>query len=144
MKLIALAAFLLLPNAALAQVYKCTGKDGRVTWSQTKPRDAACAETAPASTAPTGAGGSNMESLMKMSGEIDKQRAAQNKVQREAAEQQAVREARCSRSRSRLAFLQQASRVFVMREDGTRDYQSDEQKAASEAEAQSAVSRDCG
>lgn len=140
------AAFLLLllPFAAPAQVYKCTGTDGKVTYSQTKPRDSACAETAPAATAPTGAGsGSNMENLMKFSGEIDQQRAAQAKMDQRAAQQDAAKQAACSQSRSRLAMLQQASRLFVMKEDGTREYRSDAQKDAAEAEARAAVAQYC-
>ena len=131
--------------AAPAQVYKCTGKDGKVTYSQTRPRDSACAETAGlASTAPTGAGsGSNMDNLMKFSGEIDKQRAEQAKVDGRAEQQAAQKAAACSQSRSRLAMLQQASRLFVMKEDGTREYKSDAQKDAAEAEARAMVAQFC-
>ena len=146
MKRFAIAAVLLLaPLAAPAQVYKCTGKDGRVTFSQTKPRDSACAETAgTAATTPTGAGsGSTMDNLMKFSGEIDKQRAEQAKVDAEAAQQDAMKKAACSQSRRRLALLQQSSRMFVMKEDGTREYKSDAQKDAAEAEAQAAVAQFC-
>lgn len=56
---VAAAMLLVMPCTATAQIYKCTGKDGRVQFSQTKPREANCEESAAKAPPPNG---SNVDS----------------------------------------------------------------------------------
>lgn len=136
-------AFLLAPTLAAAQVYKCTGKDGRVTYSQTPPKDGACKENPLRSTDPTGA---DAGSLKQFNENIDATRKseAENKLKadREAA-LAANRQVRCSNARSRLAFLEQANRLAVVDASGERHYQDDAQKQQLKAEAQAAIAANC-
>ena len=134
------AACLLLPATASAQVYKCTGKDGRVQYSQTKPRDGACQETGLKPPPPIGSGS---DGLMKFSDEIDQSRAEEAKVRARAAEDQAARQAACSAARRRAAALEQVSRVFSVDEQGERHYRSEAEKDRMAAEARQAVAQFC-
>ena len=141
MRLAALLALLLSPGLAGAQVFKCTGKDGRVTYSQTKPRDEACAETAPRAAPPVG---TNVDALMKFSKEIDKSRGAENEARERAEQEQAVREARCKQARARLALIDQSTHVFTMDEKGERHYGTAAQRDQVEDAARQSVARECG
>ena len=139
-----LAATLLLSTPlADAQVYKCTGKDGRVTYSQTPPKDGACKENQMRSTDPTGA---DAGSLKQFNESIDASRKAESEDRKKADREAALaanKQARCSSARSRLAFLEQASRLAVIDESGQRHYQDDAQKQQMKAEAQAAVAANC-
>lgn len=141
---VVIVTLLLLPGLAPAQVYKCTGKDGRVTYSQTRPRDADCKESR---ITPTESTGANVDDLKKYSEKLDQSRQAdtkdRQKAEREQA-QQAQRQARCSAARSRVAFLDQASRLVTIDEKGERHYQDDAQKQQLKNEAQQAVAQNCG
>jgi hypothetical protein len=136
-----IAAALLLPPAASAQVYKCTGKDGRVQYSQTRPRGAECQENAVRAPA---AIGSDVGGLMKYGEEIDKSRAAEAKDREQAQQQQAQRQAACSQARARAAALDRASRVFSVDASGERHYRSAAERDAMDAAARSDVTKFCG
>lgn len=136
-----LAVILLLPGAAAAQVYKCTGKDGRVQYSQARPRGAECQENAVR--APP-AIGSDVDGLMKYGEEIDKSRAAEAKDREQAQQEQAQRQAACAQARARAAALDQASRVFSVDEKGERHYRSAAERDAMEASARQMVAEFCG
>lgn len=136
----ALLAALLLPAMADAQVYKCTDRSGRVAYSQVKPRGAHCEESG---VQPAPRIGTDVDNLMKFSGEIDKTREAEGQVRAEAQQQQAQREARCARARGQLASLQTAHRVFYIDDKGQRQYQNDAQRDALIGAAQAAVAREC-
>lgn len=137
---IALLAALLLPGMATAQVYKCTDQNGRVAYSQVKPRGAQC-EDSGVKPAPTI--GSNVDNLMKYSGEIDKRREAEGQVRAEALQQQAQRKMRCGYARRELAALQTANRIFYIDDKGQRRYQDDAQRDRIIGAAQAAVAREC-
>jgi hypothetical protein len=138
---LALLVALLLPGAsAAAQVYKCTDKNGRVAYSQVKPRGSACEESG---VQPAPKIGSDVENLMKYSGEIDKVREAEGKVRSEAEQQQAQRELRCGYARRQLAGLQTANRVFYIDDKGQRQYQDDAQRDQMIAAAQATVASEC-
>lgn len=139
-----LALMVLLAAApAGAQVYKCTGKDGRVTYSQLPPKDGSCKENQLRPTDPTGA---DSGSLKQFNENIDASRKAdaenRQKADREAA-LAANRQARCSNARSRLAYLGQVSRLAIVDESGERHYQDDAQKQQLKAEAQAAIDANC-
>jgi hypothetical protein len=139
-----LALIMLLPaGPAAAQVYKCTGKDGRVSYSQTPPKEGACKENLLRSTEPTGA---DSGSLKQFNENIDASRKTEaqdkQKADREAA-LAANKQVRCSNARSRLAFLEQASRLAVIDESGQRHYKDEAQKQQMKAEAQAAVAANC-
>lgn len=136
-----LAVALLVPGVAPAQVYKCTGKDGRVHYSQTKPRDADCEETRVAAPPPSGA---NVDEMVKHSRTIDQARQKEAGQRQQAEQQQAQKQALCNAARSRLALLGQSHRVFIMDEKGERHYQDDTQRRQLEDSAQQAVARECG
>lgn len=145
MRIVALsvAACLLLPQFALAQVYKCTDKEGRITYSQTPPKEGACKENQLRSTDPTGA---DSGSLKQFNEQIDASRKSDAESQRKADREAALaanKQARCSSARSRVAFLEQASRLAVIDESGQRHFQDDAQKQQMKAEAQAAVAANC-
>lgn len=134
---------LLTAGPAVAQVYKCTGKDGRVTYSQTRPRDADCKES---QAKPPESTGANVDDLKKYSEKLDESRKAEAKDRQKADQeqaQQAQRQARCTAARSRVAFLDQASRLAVIDEKGERHYQDDAQKQRLKDEANAAVAASC-
>lgn len=138
-----IASCLLLPQGALAQVYKCTGKDGRVSYSQTAPKDGTCKENQLRSTDPTGA---DSGSLKQFNENIDASRKAESEDRKKADREAALaanKQARCNNARSRVAFLEQASRLAVIDESGQRHYQDDAQKQQLKAEAQAAVAANC-
>jgi hypothetical protein len=133
----------LLPQSALAQVYKCTGKDGRVTYSQTAPKDGTCKENQLRPTDPTGA---DSGSLKQFNENIDASRKAEADGKQQAEREAALaanKQARCSNARSRAAFLEQTSRLAVIDESGERHYQDDAQKQQLKAEAQAAIAANC-
>lgn len=136
-----IAAVVLLPDAASAQVYKCTGKDGRVQYSQTRPRGAECQENAVRAPATVG---NDVEGLLKYGEEIDKARAAEAKGREQAQQEQARRQAACSQARARAAALEQASRVFSVDENGERHYRSAAERDAMAASARQMVAEFCG
>lgn len=138
---VALLAALLLPGVATAQVYKCTDRNGRVAYTQVKPRASQCEDSG---VKPAPRIGTNVDNLLKFSGEIDKTREAEGKVRAEAQQQQAERELRCGAARRQLAGLQTANRVFYIDDKGERQYQSDAQRDQLVAAAQAAVARECG
>src|SRR5687767_3118368 len=120
-----IAAALLMPGLAPAQVYKCTGKDGRVHYTQTKPRDADCEETRVAAPPPSGA---NVDEMVKHSRQIDQARQKEAGQRQQAEQQEAQRQARCNEARTRLAFIGQSHRLFTIDEKGERHYQDDTQR----------------
>jgi hypothetical protein len=140
LRLAALATILMVPGAALAQVYKCTDKNGRVAYSQVKPRGSACEDSG---VQPAPRIGSDVDNLMKYSGEIDKVREAEGQVRAEAQQQQAQRDLRCGYARRQLAGLQTANRVFFIDDKGQRQYQNDAQRDQMVAAAQAAVASEC-
>jgi hypothetical protein len=134
---------LLAPALAPAQVYKCTDKDGRITYSQTPPKEGACRENQLRSTDPTGA---DAGSLKQFNEQIDASRNSDAESKRKADREAALaanKQARCSSARSRVAFLEQASRLAVIDESGQRHFQDDAQKQQMKAEAQAAVAANC-
>jgi Domain of unknown function (DUF4124) len=140
-KLCAAVLLLLAPGLATAQVYKCTGKDGRATYSQTRPRDGDCQESRISAPPPMGA---DLDSLKAFGEQVDKSREAEAGVRARAEQQQAQKDARCSQWRRRLAALEQASRVFTVDEKGERHYRTDEQNDAMRDEARQGVAAECG
>lgn len=137
----ALLCLLLVPGAALAQVYKCKDKAGRVQYTQTKPRGADCEGMNAVAPKPIG---TDVNSLMQFSKEIDESRAAESKDQQKSERQQAAQEARCRSARSREAALEQVGRIFTVDEKGERHYQSDAQNEQTRQAARDAVARECG
>jgi len=142
MKLVLALALLAAPGLAFGQVYKCVDKNGRTTYTQTKPKDANC-DGVNAPTAPATAEG-NADSLKKFGEEIDKSRAEEAKGRQQAEQQQAQKAARCAQARNRLAALEQASKVFTVDEQGERHYQSTEQNDQMRADARQSVAAECG
>ena len=142
MRILAAALVLLLaPGLASAQVYKCKdNKTGRVTYTQTKPKDATCDGDVRAAPAP--AEGSN-DSLKKFGEEIDKSRAEDAKARQQADQAQAQKAARCAQWRQRLATLERVSKVFTVDEQGERQYRTDEQNDAMREEARQGVAAEC-
>jgi hypothetical protein len=138
---IALLVALLLPGTAIAgQVYKCTDKNGRVAYSQVKPRGSTCEDSG---VQPAPKIGTNVENLMKYSGEIDQVREAEGQVRAEAQQEQAQRELRCGYARRELAALQTSNRIFFIDDKGQRQYQNDAQRDQMVAAAQAAVASEC-
>lgn len=136
----ALLVALLLPGAATAQVYKCTDPNGRIAYSQVKPRGSSCEDSG---VRPAPKIGSNVDNLMKYSSQIDEAREAEGKVRAEAQQQQAQRDLRCAAARRELAALQTSHRVFFIDDKGQRQYQSDAQRDQLIAAAQAATAREC-
>ena len=66
-----LLPLLLAPGLARAEVYKCKDKAGRIQYTQTKPRGAECEGVTVSGPKPIG---TDVDSLMKFSKEIDKSR----------------------------------------------------------------------
>jgi hypothetical protein len=137
----ALLVLLLLPGLASAQVYKCKDKNGKVTYTQTKPAGADCSGNVPTAPAPASDGA---DPLKGFSEEVGKSRAAEGQARDAAAQQQAQREARCAQWRTRLAALEAASRVFTVDEKGERHYRSDQENEAQREQARQGVAADCG
>lgn len=137
---VALLAALLLPGPVVGQVYKCTDKHGRVAYTQVKPRGSQCEDSG---VQPAPKIGSDVENLLKYSGEIDKEREAEGKVRAEAQQQQVQRELRCNAARRELAALQTSHRVFFIDDKGQRQYQNDAQRDQLVAVAQAAATREC-
>ena len=137
----AVALLLLLPCLSHAQVYRCVDKNGRVQYSQTKPRDADCAGVNTPAPPPSGA---NVGSPKPFTDEIDKSRAEEAQVRQQAEQQQAQKEARCGMARQRLVVLEQANKVFTIDEQGERHYQNDAQNDALREAARQSIAAECG
>lgn len=133
---------LLLPGLASAQVYKCKDpRTGRVTYVQTKPKDAQCDGDVPTAPAPASDGS---DPLKKFGEEVGKSREAEAQARQRSEQAQAQRAARCEQWRRRLAALEAASRVFTVDEKGERHYRTDAENEAQKEQARAGVAADCG
>ena len=142
---LAVAALLLLlvPGLASAQVYRCKDpKTGRVTYVQTKPKDAQCDGDAPRSAPAPASDGS--DPLKKFGEETDQSRAAEAQARERAEKVRAQREALCAQWQKRLAAYEAATRVYTVDEQGERHYRTDAENEAQKAEARQGVARECG
>lgn len=141
MRPILLILLLLAPGLATAQVYKCVGPDGRVKYTQTKPKDAECSgevrKPPPTSTEP------GADPYKNIGAQADERQAADAKSREAAAQEQAQKAQRCAQWRERLAALERASHVFTTDEQGERQYNSAQQNDGLREEARQGVAQDC-
>src|SRR5262245_15664321 len=93
-----LLTLLALPGLAQAQVYRCVDKNGRTTFSQTKPADKDCQGQDSTGPGPSGADGG---SLQEYSQQLDKSRGEEAKARQKSDQQQANHDARCSDAKAR-------------------------------------------
>jgi hypothetical protein len=131
---------LLAPGFATAQVYKCVGKDGRVKYTQTKPKDAECSGDV---SKPPAAASDEADPYKNIGAQADERQAADAKAREAAAAEQAQKAQRCAQWRERLAALERASHVFTTDEQGERQYNSAQQNDGLREEARAGVARDC-
>jgi hypothetical protein len=141
LRFLAVVLLCLAPGLAAAQVYKCVDKEGRVKYTQTKPKDAECSGSVPSAAPPPAEG--YVDPLKNFAGEVGKAREADAKVRQDTAQQQAQKDARCAQWRQRLTALERASQVFTTDEKGERHYQSAEQNDQLRAEARQGVATEC-
>src|SRR5690349_16648893 len=133
---------LLAPALASAQVYKCKDpKTGKVTYVQTKPKDADCGGAPPRSAPAPASDGT--DPLKKFGEETGKAREAESDQRRKADEAQARRESLCAQWRQRLSALEATSRVYTVDEQGERHYRSDAENEQQKAEARAGVAAEC-
>ena len=140
MRAIVLLMLLLAPGLATAQVYKCIGKDGRVKYTQTKPKDADCSGEV---RKPPPAASDGADPYKNIGAQADQRREADAKASEAAAQEQAQKAQRCAQWRERLAALERASHVFTTDENGERQYNSAQQNDGLREEARAGVARDC-
>ena len=143
LRLLGIAALLLLaPGLAAAQVYKCKDpKTGRVTYVQTKPKDAECEGDAPrAAPAPASDG---TDPLKKFGEDVGKSREAEAGQRKKADDAQARRQSLCAQWRTRLTALEAATRIYTVDEQGERHYRSDAENEAQKQEARQGVAAEC-
>ena len=142
MRFLGVALLLLLaPGLATAQVYKCKDpKTGRVTYMQTKPKDATCDGDVRAAPAPASDGA---DPLKNFGEEVGKSREAEAQQRQKSEQAEAQRAALCSQWRQRLAALEAASKVFTVDEQGERHYRSDAENEQQRAEARQGVAASC-
>ena len=141
MRAIVLLMLLLAPGLATAQVYKCIGKDGRVKYTQTKPKDAECSgevRAPPPTSSPEG-----HDPYKGIGAQADQRQADDARAREAAAAEQAQKAQRCQQWRDRLAALERASHVFTTDEKGERHYNSAQQNDGLREEARAGVARDC-
>lgn len=138
--MLAATALALACGPAPAEIYRCVGKDGQVTYSQTRPASGSCGNAKVSAPQSSGANGGD---LMKFSKEIDKDHAAQAKDQQKTDQAQAQRERGCRQSRARLATLEQVNRIFTVDEKGERHYSSDAEKDAETSRVRQEVAEYC-
>jgi hypothetical protein len=141
LRLFVAAVLLLVPDLATAQVYKCTDKDGRVKYTQTRPKGTECTENAPKAPSPLGTG--SAEPYKDIGTQADQRQAADARARETAAQQQAAKDARCAQWRARLAALERASHVFRTDEKGEREYNTAQQNDALREEARNGVAAEC-
>jgi hypothetical protein len=138
--IVLLLLLLLVPGLASAQVYKCKDKDGRVKYTQTKPKDADCSGEV---RTPPPASSDGADPYKTIGAQADQRREADAKAGEAAAQEQAQKAQRCAQWRERLAALERASHVFTTDEKGERQYNSAQQNDGLREEARAGVARDC-
>lgn len=140
MRSIIVLVLLLVPGLATAQVYKCVGQDGRVKYTQTKPKDADCSGEV---RKPPPAASDGADPYKAIGAQADQRREADARASEAAAQEQAQKAQRCAQWRERLAALERASHVFTTDENGERQYNSAQQNDGLREEARAGVARDC-
>lgn len=130
------------PIASQAQVYKCVGADGRVSYVQT-PSDAARCESARIKAPPPGSS-PHVESLNKFVQQADKSNAAAKASRAKSEEEAAVRESRCNAARGDLKFLErEGATYFVIDDSGERQAINAEQHQQRVQQARERVAAAC-
>ena len=79
--------------------------------------------------------------LVKM---LEEERLAKEQAKQEAAAEAKEKEQHCIRFKNRLAYLDRYTHIYNEREDGTRDYMSDEEMDAYRARVKEQYRQECG
>jgi len=139
-----LAAALVCAVRAEAQVYRWVDKDGKVHYSDQKPKDAK-ADEMPIASQP-----SDPEALEKTLAELQQQNAgleeAEAQRRQAAADKKRQAEAlaaRCKTAQAEAQLLRQVNRYFTVDDKGTRVYDTDAQLAQRRAAADARVAELC-
>ena len=131
-------------SPAQAQVYRWVDKDGKVHYSDQKPKDAVAKEMAIQSQP------SDAEAAEKAMAELKAQNQGLDQLEADrkqaAADQQRVKQqqdAQCKAARSEAQLLTQVNRYFTVDDKGERRYDSDAQLAQRRAAANAKVAELC-
>jgi len=125
-----------------AEIYRCTAADGVTSYSDTP-----CGEEKtefkkhkPAARTGNATGNSKRERLLRAF-EAERKQAQQQASEEKATQQERTR--KCALARNELDLLNRTSRVFSVDEQGNREYQSDEERAAMKARVEGYVEYWC-
>jgi hypothetical protein len=130
---------------AEAQVYRWVDKDGKVHYSDKKPKDAAAKEMAIQSQASDPEAAEKTMAELRAQNEGLDQTDAQRKqaaADKEKADQQ--RAAQCKAAQSEAQLLRSVNRYFTVDHKGDRVYDTDAQLAARRSKADARVAQLCG
>lgn len=141
----ALALALALPTAA--QVYKWIDKDGKVHYSDKKPRDPKAKDVKDMNiqSAPTdpAAVERDLAELQERGKVTDENLRVQAQVKEQTAAEKAAQEKRCDQAQERLAVLEAVQRMVVVDKDGKQTYKSDGETNAEREKARAQVAELC-
>lgn len=138
----AVALLLSLPLSAQAEIYRCVDGSGKVHYAQSKLPGVTCTTQAPAAERSGYSGGA--ASMAEFAAELDQERSQAEQRQQEAQEQKDQQQARCSRARKRLAYLETGGGPLYRIDDkGERTYLSTQEIDQTFAEARQLVAREC-
>jgi len=133
------AGLLAVPGLAGAQIYKCTGPNGVVQYSQSR-STGKCAEY---NQAPAPRTGSDSGAVNRYLQQVDQEHAARSQQQAEAAKDAEFRKQACSVARGHAAVLGQSGRAFTTDENGNRRYLDEQQFDQQRQQANAAVDQFC-
>ena len=148
--LVIIAAMMSMGPAVAGEVYRWTDADGQVHYGQRPPDDAAGARSVqlpesvgPARTAdPDGA--QRRDRQRRLLEAYTHERRQKRAAAAESAQRQQEQAQRCHALQAQWRRLTFGGRVYFKREDGTREYLSDERRAAEQAKLRPAYIEACG
>ena len=127
-----------------AQVYRWVDKDGKVHYSDKKPKDAAAQELAIQSQASDPAAAEKAMAELKAQNEgLDEADAQRKQDAARQAQAKQQREAQCKAAQSEVQLLASVNRYFTVDHKGDRVYDSDAQLAARRAAARARAAQLC-
>lgn len=143
--LIVIACALGSAGSASAQVYRWVDKDGKVHYSDKKPKDAPVKEM-PIESQPSDpeAAEKTMAELRAANTDITTTDAERKKVADEMANANADKERRCKSARADLELLKSVNRYFTVDDKGNRVYDNDAQLESRRVVARAKVADLCG
>ena len=139
----------LMASNSSAEVYRWVDEHGRVQFSDKAPADAqvqtlALPEVKEQSTAPDVSDAERMARQKKLVKMLEEERLAKEEEKAQLAREAKEREQYCTRFKNRLSYVDQYTHFYDEKEDGTRQYMSDQEADAYRVRLKQQYKEECG